>query len=232
MKRRLLIISASLVALLAVAAGYWFLVVRPGQQPQTQPSIDTSPKTNVTVGKASAPVEIVIYLDLLCPDCRRAHEQVIPRITKDYVTTGKARLKYKMLGTYGPESVAASNGAYCAHEQGKFFAFVEAGYQAQAHASGGGSGSTSDVSPFTNLGLTKIARASGVSLPAWQACTEAASYTDSILNHKKEVLATGGYGTPHFIINGKGYNGAPPYDVFVPVINAALEAAKTQPERK
>ena len=216
MKRRLFIISASLVALLAVAAGYWFLVVRPGQQPQTQPSIDTSPKTNVTVGKASAPVEIVIYLDLLCPDCRRAHEQVIPRITKDYVTTGKARLKYKMLGTYGPESVAASNGAYCAHEQGKFFAFVEAGYQAQAH----------------NLGLTKIARASGVSLPAWQACTEAASYTDSILNHKKEVLATGGYGTPHFIINGKGYNGAPPYDVFVPVINAALEAAKTQPERK
>ena len=215
MKRRLLIISASLVALLAVAAGYWFLVVRPGQQPQTQPNIDTSPKTNVTVGKASAPVEIVIYLDLLCPDCRRAHEQVIPRITKDYVTTGKARLKYKMLGTYGPESVAASNGAYCAHEQGKFFAFVEAGYQAQAHASGGGSGSTSDVS-----------------LPAWQACTEAASYTDSILNHKKEVLATGGYGTPHFIINGKGYNGAPPYDVFVPVINAALEAAKTQPERK
>lgn len=183
----------------------------PTPPPIQQP---TGSQLAIIRGKQDAPVTITVYEDLLCDDCARAHREILPRIIKDYVDTGKVQLHYKLLGTFGPESLPASNAAYCAHEQGKFFNFVDAGFAAKQQAT--------NSSPFTTLGLTSIARTAGVEISRWTHCLDRKPYSEQITAHKQEVLATGGYGTPHFIINGKGYNGAPPYDIFVPVITAAL----------
>ena len=155
-----------------------------------------------------------MYLDLLCPDCERAHREILPRIIKDYVDTNKAKVSYKILGTYGPESMSAGNATYCADEQGKMLDFIKNAYEIAARSN--------NVSPFSNIGLTNIARKTSLKIPEWQDCVSKSKYTSKINKNKQEVLDTGGYGTPHFIIEGKGYNGAPPYDIFVPVIESAI----------
>lgn len=212
-------IIASAIAVLVLAGLGWAIsrsfttapTAAPAASQATALTLDA--RTSVRVGKTDAPVTIVTYLDVLCHDCRRAHHDIIPRIQKEYVDTGKVQLHYKMLGSFGPQSLPAATAAYCAHEQGKFMPFIDEAYRR---------GERSGDSAFQSPGLADIAKQSGVSMPEWTSCVGKNTYHDSIIKHKQEVVASGGFGTPHFIINGKGYNGAPPYDIFVPVINAAL----------
>ncbi len=41
------------------------------------------------LGSPSAPVVIEVYSDYGCPACRMFHDEMLPRIVKDYVMTGK-----------------------------------------------------------------------------------------------------------------------------------------------
>lgn len=214
MQKKIFIIIISIITV-AIAGALAIRLIELNSNPVPQPAnLNTASQLTITQGKKDAPVVITVYEDLLCDDCARAHREILPRIIKEYVSTGKVQLHYKLLGTFGPESLPASNAAYCAHEQGKFFDFIDAGFAAKQQAT--------NSSPFTTLGLTSIARTAGVEISRWTHCLDSKPYSEQIAAHKQEVLATGGYGTPHFIINGKGYNGAPPYDIFVPVITAAL----------
>lgn len=208
------LLSIGIITLVCLAAIGWWTFLRPKPTPAAPIQTQEDSTSSIATGNPKAKVHIVTYIDLLCDDCQRAHREILPRIKQDFVDTNKVKLTYKMLGTFGPESMSASNAAYCANEQGKFFDFIDAGYAAKTR--------TSNESAFSRIGLTSIARESKLSIPEWSACLDRSPYTEHIKDNKQEVLATKGYGTPHFIINGKGYNGAPPYDIFVPIINAAI----------
>ena len=215
------VVFVTLILIFSVAAGVlilnnFFFRGENRNQPSTQSTSSSITKENPNLGSASnqKAISIIVYLDLLCPDCERAHREILPRIIKDYVDTNKAKVSYKILGTYGPESMSAGNATYCANEQGKMLDFIKNAYEIAARSN--------NVSPFSNIGLTNIARKTSLKIPEWQDCVSKSKYTSKINKNKQEVLDTGGYGTPHFIIEGKGYNGAPPYDIFVPVIESAI----------
>ncbi|GBF04377.1 DSBA oxidoreductase [Deinococcus aerius] len=44
------------------------------------------------LGKANAPVTLVVFEDFKCPNCKRFEEEFLPEIRSKYIDTGKARL--------------------------------------------------------------------------------------------------------------------------------------------
>ncbi len=100
-------------------------------------------RVNVTVGpfpvlgNPNAPVTIIEYADFQCPFCKEAFTTVEPNIIKDYVNTGKAKFAFKNYAFLGPESIVAAEGAYCANDQGKFWAYHNFLYQHQGAESSG-----------------------------------------------------------------------------------------------
>jgi protein-disulfide isomerase len=85
-----------LVLLTATAAIGLFVGSIVREKPQVIPAI-TAPLEVVTypkfpsVGKADAPVEIVLIEDFQCKKCREFSQKIIPKIQSEYVKTGKAR---------------------------------------------------------------------------------------------------------------------------------------------
>lgn len=74
-------------------------------------------------GAADAPITIVEFSDFQCPFCRRAADQVLPQLVRDYVDAGKATLVYKHTAFLGPESSWSAVAAECAADQDRFWDF-------------------------------------------------------------------------------------------------------------
>jgi len=69
-----------------------------------QPTLENQP----VLGKADAKVSIVEFGDYKCPACKAWGEQILPRLTKDYVDTGRVKFSYRNVTFHGEESVLAS----------------------------------------------------------------------------------------------------------------------------
>ena len=99
------VVFVTLILIFSVAAGVlilnnFFFRSENRNQPSTQSTSSSITKENPNLGSASnqKAISIIVYLDLLCPDCERAHREILPRIIKDYVDTNKAKISYKILG--------------------------------------------------------------------------------------------------------------------------------------
>lgn len=93
-------------------------------------SIDTN--NQPSMGNANAPLKIVVFEDLKCPNCMRFNTEILPKVIDTYVKTGKANYTMMMLA-FIPGSLPAANAAYCVHAQNKndFFKYVDYIYQHQ-----------------------------------------------------------------------------------------------------
>ena len=60
---------------------------------------------NKTLGNPGAPLMFEIYSDFMCPHCKTLHENILPAIVKDYVTSGKAYLIFREFPLNIPQHV-------------------------------------------------------------------------------------------------------------------------------
>ncbi|GHA82896.1 DsbA family protein [Streptomyces termitum] len=101
--RRRLVVGVSAVAVLAVAGGIGYAVVRSNQPSAWDAAADaavTAPKntegengTTVVIGKDSAKKTLELYEDSRCPVCATFEQQVGPTVEKD-VAAGRYKVKY------------------------------------------------------------------------------------------------------------------------------------------
>lgn len=86
-----------------------------GLAPDVQAKIvDTeAAMTELVIGKADAPVEIIEYASLSCPACEHFHANVYPVIKKEYIDTGKVKFIFRDFPTNSP-GLAAAMIARCA----------------------------------------------------------------------------------------------------------------------
>jgi protein-disulfide isomerase len=89
------------------------------------------PQNGLTLGKASAPVTLVEYIDLQCPFCQQFETQVMPDILKSYVRTGKIKVEARPLGFIGPDSQKGRLALLAAAKQNRAFNFSEVLYYNQ-----------------------------------------------------------------------------------------------------
>jgi protein-disulfide isomerase len=88
-----------------------------------------------SVGNPAAPMRMDMFDDFTCPHCKMLHEQLLPRIIADYVTTGKAYLvlhEYTLTGPGHEHSRTASLYAAAAARVGKYSQVCDALFLTQS----------------------------------------------------------------------------------------------------
>src|SRR3954447_17644501 len=89
---------------------------------------------NRTLGNPNAPLLFELYSDFMCPHCKMLHENLLPTIVKDYVTSGKAYLIFREFPLAIPQHVysrPAAALAIAAARIGKYQAVCDALFKTQ-----------------------------------------------------------------------------------------------------
>ncbi len=151
------------------------------------------------MGDPNAPVTVYEYSDYQCSACGYFAKQHKPKIEDDYIKTGKVRLIFRNFAFLGQESVWAAEAAYCAAEQGGFWAYHNKLF---ANQRGGNRGA------FSKPNLVRFARELGLKVEDFQRCLDSGRYRQKIQDELREGEAQGVNSTPSFIVNGQLVRGA------------------------
>ena len=84
-----------------------------------------------TLGSPNASVTIVEFGDYQCPTCGAWYHSQEALLIQNLVDSGKAKLVWRDFDYFGPDSVSASEAAYAAGEQGKFWQLHDLLFQSQ-----------------------------------------------------------------------------------------------------
>jgi protein-disulfide isomerase len=176
---------------------------------------------DMSLGNANAKVTMIEYASVACPHCARFNNEVFPAFKSQFIDTGKVHYVFRemLVGGQDEQSMAAAGFlmARCAGKD-KYFGVVDAIFHGQMAMFQSG-----DI----RGGLLKIAEASGMTEPQFDACI---SDDKSILalNNRVDTYAKRDHidGTPTFIINGKKLDGEQSLATLASAVNAAQAAAK------
>jgi protein-disulfide isomerase len=83
------------------------------------------PQKGLVLGKPSAPVRMVIYIDLQCPLCQQFETTSWPTIVDKYVRPGKVQVEVKPWAFIGPDSSRGQAAMLAAAKQNRAFNFAE-----------------------------------------------------------------------------------------------------------
>jgi protein-disulfide isomerase len=168
--------------------------------------------TERVIGNPEAPITIIEYASLTCPHCAKFHAVALPRIKKDWIETGKAKLIYRdfPLDKY---AASASMIARCAPKD-KYFIFLNAFYAQQSNWSRA-------ENPVKVL--TQLAGLGGMSSADVDACLANDALQDGILQMRLEgQMEYEIKSTPSFVINGKAVPNLP-FEDFNKLLEDAAE---------
>jgi protein-disulfide isomerase len=163
------------------------------------------------MGSAQAKIGIVEFSDYQCPYCRGFHDQVFPRLKKEYVDTGIAQFIHKdlPLKSIHPQALPAALAASCAGAQQRFWPMHEALYANNGR-----------LAPTL---YPQLGRELGLDEAKFTACLGDASREQVIMRDVVEARGLGITGTPSFAIGKiqgdvltvvRMAKGAPSFEVF------------------
>lgn len=209
------------IALIGVAALGYVATKPKSSSVQTAETTDTTnagPSQGYLIGKVDAPVKIVEFADFECPSCAGWATVTEPDVRTRIINAGLANLTYYDFPlTQHRNTVAASNAAACADEQGKFWQMHDRLFQAQDEWNGE---ATEAPKPF----FQRYAREIGLDVPKWEACYDARKYQKRIAANLADGLRRGVNSTPTFIIGNRLYPGMRSYDEMKRLIDSVAKA--------
>jgi protein-disulfide isomerase len=132
--------AAVLLAVVAFGGGDGDTSVNPTTLPDANViarQLQGIPQRGNVLGKASAPVTLVEYIDLQCPICRQFETEVMPTIIDRYVRTGKVKVEARPIAFIGEDSVRGRNAMIAAGLQNRAFDFSQLLYFNQGPENGG-----------------------------------------------------------------------------------------------
>ena len=155
---------------------------------------------SIVIGSDNSKVEIIIYSSLTCPHCAKFHNDVLPKIKKEFVETGDA----KIILTDFPLDLAALNASkiiHCAKDDSKI-KLLDSIYEKQEIWTDG-----SNIEAI-NENLKKIVNDLKINNFNFDECLNDKTSEKLILEGR--IKAQEKYkidSTPQIIINKKKYNG-------------------------
>jgi len=206
------------IAVVAMAVVLVFVIFQ-----STSASSDKLPERTTTgagriLGDPNAPVTLVEYADFQCPVCKRSETSLLPQIQKDYIDTGKVKLEFRDFPFIGQESWNAAQAADAAGDQGKFWEYHDALYNAQGAENGGN---------FTFEKLVAIAERLGLDVQTFSDTLSGNTHLDAI--QKEKDAADGVSSTPTFFVTDGTTDtkivGVQSYSVFKTAIDELLAKA-------
>ena len=165
---------------------------------------------DAVLGAPTALVTIIEFSDFQCPFCERV-EPTLKRIRETY--GDKVRLVWKdfPLTRIHAEALKAAEAGNCAREQGKFWEFHDRLFANQQ-----------SLQPAA---LKAHAVAVGLDAVAFNACFDAAKYSQRVQDQMSLGTRLGINSTPAAFINGRLVTGAVPYEAYAAVIDEELQRA-------
>jgi protein-disulfide isomerase len=218
-----------LVAAVMVSGSVLYAVNRPLGTPQAPgPGTNNPPQAgpadpsailvvggrDVILGDPNAPVTLIEYSDFQCPFCGRFFSQTEPQIKETYVKSGKVRMIYRHLAFLGPESVEAAKASECAKDQGKFWVFHDALFDAEIKDGAEHNGNLNRELFMTLAGQV------GMDTGAFAECYDANTYADAVTAETQKAQAAGVNATPTVFVNNQVIQGAQPFSNFQAAIDA------------
>ena len=172
------------------------------------------------VFNAGLPTKVDVFEDFQCPICKLFEDPIGGYLTS-LITEKKAQVTYHPLsflgnGSKDDESIAASNAAYCAVDEGKFLDFHKALYDVQSQVENSG---------FLNSeNLITIGKKIGITSQTFSDCVTSRSKLVNVVAATASMERYGVKGTPTALINGKLWERqSPGFDLNE--FKAAVEAA-------
>ena len=180
---------------------------------------DSSKNENIYIemskGNDDAPLEFVEYASLTCPACAAFHNNVYPKLNREYIETGKIKFIHREI-YFDRAGLWAALTARCTNAVSRYFGMLELLYSEQP------TWSRSDSSDEIVEALLKISAKSGIDKGKTISCLEnqekALSLVEKFQDYaKRDAIES----TPTFIINGKKYTNRS-YDELKEIIDKEL----------
>lgn len=194
--------------------------------PPASIAYDDIPAEGRFLGDPDASVDFVIYSDFQCPFCKQFDDEDLPLVVENFVESGDVRVEWRPmpiisgmadipLDSSENESMQSSEAAMCAADQGEFWPYSEALFEAQG-------AENSDV--YHDEMLKETAAELGLDSEAFNACLDSGEKEDEVLEIREDAIERGVNGTPTFLINDQlvSYT-AQGYDRLEDQLNDALE---------
>ena len=176
-----------------------------------------------TLGSASAPVTLTVYLSTTCSHCADWHTNDFPAFKARWIDTGQVRVAFRELPTQPPQvAIAGAVMARCAPEE-KYDVVLDALFrgQSQLRAQPGPPAQQTVVNWLTAGGA-----AGGLTRDQMNACFSDPASLAEVETRAEQSFADGVNGTPSFFINGEPLpESMPALDVaaFEPLIQPLLD---------
>jgi protein-disulfide isomerase len=182
--------------------------------PDTADTTNAGPSQGYLLGKPDAPVMIKVFSDFECPFCANFSVVTEPDVQSRIINPGLASLTYFDFPLMQHRnSLAASNAAACADEQGKFWPMHDRLFQAQTEWN---SEATDLPKPF----FKRYAQEVGLDVAKWETCFDARKYQRRISANLAEGLRRGVNQIPSFVIGNKLYVGMRSYDDLKAIVDS------------
>ncbi len=204
------LIPIGVVALVLAVGGWWVFTQQNATPEVTQISqgaedagaagdVDTSGVTEMVLGDADAPVEIIEYASYTCPHCATFHNNVFKDLKADYIDTGKVRFVYREV-YFDKYGMWASLIARCGGQE-RFFGISDLIYKGQNEWARAGSDSAIADE------LRKIGRLAGMDSAQLDACLSDGDKLQTLIAWYQQNADTHGItSTPSFVINGETFS--------------------------
>jgi protein-disulfide isomerase len=185
---------------------------------QTADTANAGPAQGYLMGKVDAPVKILEFADFECPSCAGFATVTEPDVRTRIIEPGLANITYYDFPlTQHRNTVAASNAAACADEQGKFWPMHDRLYQNQDQWNG-------EATDVPKEFFKRYAQEVGLDVAKWESCFDARKYQKRIGANLAEGLRRGVGSTPSFIIGNKLYRGMGAYDEMKGIVDSVAKA--------
>ena len=175
------------------------------------------PRSNRSLGSASAPVTVYEMSDFQCPFCRRHALETMPALEREYVKTGKVRWVFINfpIPEIHPNSVPAAEFAMCAARSGKFW---QAHHLLFTHQPA--------WARLGDPGAFLLSLADSLKLPhrPLLLCLEDPGVRRAVEAEAQGAMRAGANSTPSFYIEGGLLVGAQPAEVFRPILDSVIAA--------
>lgn len=171
------------------------------------------------LGDQDAPVTMLIYEDLGCPNCQRFFEDVEPEVLENFVVTGDVRLVVYTISFVNQLSLPGAEAATCALDQDKFWEFRDLLFTNQ------------NASSFERANFVAWAEQLGMDRGQFANCFDTAFHAQDIISRSQTAFEFGITATPTIEISGERNVGVPPYDSddpALPGIKQILEEALSE----
>ncbi|MER5884438.1 thioredoxin domain-containing protein [Streptomyces sp. NPDC001941] len=207
-RRRVLVVSAAVVGVLALAAVAGVLAANAGDDKKSDaagPVVAPAGATGkdelaIPVGAADAPSTLTVWEDFRCPACAQ-FENAFRDTIHELEASGALKAEYHLAtiidgNMRGSGSLRAANAAACAQGAGKFPAYHDVLYQNQPEE-------TKDTFADNGKLLELAGKVPGLDAPAFTSCVNDGTH-DGWVRKSNDAFQKGGFsGTPTVLLNGE-----------------------------